>query len=199
MSPRVLVAYASEAGSTAEIAQAIGDVLRASGPFLVDVVPAATASGLAGYDAVVLGSAIHNGKVLPEAMAFVTRERSGLAAIPVAYFLVCAPFDWSLFPGIRKAMDKWLDPLRAIKAPVQVGLFAGRFGPEAVAAINPLWRFALAAVWALGRHPGQTTGGDWRDWAQIRAWAAGLARLLATRPAEAREAVGATLAARPSG
>jgi menaquinone-dependent protoporphyrinogen oxidase len=178
MSRRVLIAYASEAGSTAEVAAAIGEVFRANGSFAVDVRPAAAVAGLAGYDAVVLGSAIHNSHVLPQAMAFASRERAALANVPVAYFVVCAPFDWSLFPGIRKAIDKWLDPLRAVKAPIQVGLFAGRYGAEALAAMPRLWCLALKVIWALGRHPGQTTDGDWRNWVQIRAWAATLASQL---------------------
>jgi menaquinone-dependent protoporphyrinogen oxidase len=57
MRPRILVAYASRAGSTAEVAEVIGRVLREGGPE-VDVCPVGDVHSLAGYDALVLGSAI---------------------------------------------------------------------------------------------------------------------------------------------
>jgi menaquinone-dependent protoporphyrinogen oxidase len=57
MRPRILVAYASRAGSTAEVAEVIGRVLREGGPE-VDVCPVGAVHSLAGYDALVLGSAI---------------------------------------------------------------------------------------------------------------------------------------------
>jgi menaquinone-dependent protoporphyrinogen oxidase len=57
--PRVLVAYATAAGSTAGIAERIAEILRTTGceaacrPAGPDVDPA-------GFDALVLGSAVHN-------------------------------------------------------------------------------------------------------------------------------------------
>jgi menaquinone-dependent protoporphyrinogen oxidase len=57
MRPRILVAYASRAGSTAEVAEVIGRVLREGGPE-VDVCPVGAVHSLAGYDALVFGSAI---------------------------------------------------------------------------------------------------------------------------------------------
>ena len=58
MDARILVAYASKHGSTREIAQAIGDVLRDAG-FAVKVAAVSTVSDLSPYDAVVLGSALY--------------------------------------------------------------------------------------------------------------------------------------------
>ncbi len=55
---RVLVAYASERGSTAEIAEAIGERLRRSG-IGADVRPAGEVRDLAPYGSVVLGSAVY--------------------------------------------------------------------------------------------------------------------------------------------
>jgi menaquinone-dependent protoporphyrinogen oxidase len=56
---RILVAHASAHGSTAEIARRIADVLRDEGSS-VDVGPMEQQDGLGDYDAVVLGSAIHD-------------------------------------------------------------------------------------------------------------------------------------------
>jgi menaquinone-dependent protoporphyrinogen oxidase len=54
---RVLVAFGSTNGSTAEIARAVGELLRGRG-FAVDVVAAAEVGDVREYDAVILGGAI---------------------------------------------------------------------------------------------------------------------------------------------
>jgi hypothetical protein len=55
---RVLVAYGSKHGSTAEIADRIGERLREAG-HEVDVLPAGSVTDLDRYEAVVLGSAVY--------------------------------------------------------------------------------------------------------------------------------------------
>jgi menaquinone-dependent protoporphyrinogen oxidase len=69
MSNQILVAYASRAGSTAGVAEAIGQTLAESGA-QVEVRPMQDVEDLAPYRAVVAGSAIQGGKWLPEAMQF---------------------------------------------------------------------------------------------------------------------------------
>src|SRR5688500_3500374 len=88
MTNHMLVAYASRAGSTAEVAEAIGEVLREAGAE-ADVRPVQAVEGLAGYDALVLGSAIWVGKPLPEALRFAAAQQRALANLPVAYFVLC--------------------------------------------------------------------------------------------------------------
>jgi menaquinone-dependent protoporphyrinogen oxidase len=61
MEIRVLVAYASKYGATAEIAEKIGQVLRQAG-LQVDVSPVNHISDLTPYRAIVLGSAIYMGQ-----------------------------------------------------------------------------------------------------------------------------------------
>ena len=58
---KVLVAAASRYGSTAEIAQAIGDVLQSRG-FEVTVALPGDVGALSEFDAVVLGSAVYTGQ-----------------------------------------------------------------------------------------------------------------------------------------
>src|SRR5262245_25089944 len=84
---RVLVAFASQRGSTRAIAHAIGARLRAAG-HAADVRPAGEALDLASYDAVVLGSAIHNGLWLAAASAFAGGHCAALAARPLWLFTV---------------------------------------------------------------------------------------------------------------
>ncbi|HEX7394467.1 MAG TPA: flavodoxin domain-containing protein, partial [Anaerolineaceae bacterium] len=69
MSNRILVPYASRAGSTAGVAEAIGKSLAESGT-QVDVVAMQDVKDLGPYQAVVAGSAIQNKQWLPEAMQF---------------------------------------------------------------------------------------------------------------------------------
>nr|HQD26703.1 flavodoxin domain-containing protein [Methanoculleus thermophilus] len=65
MAERILVAYATRYGSTADVAEAIGDELRKSGAD-VDVKPVGEVRDLSLYRAAVIGSPIYMGKWLPE-------------------------------------------------------------------------------------------------------------------------------------
>ncbi|HXV10707.1 MAG TPA: flavodoxin domain-containing protein, partial [Burkholderiales bacterium] len=71
---RALTVYASAHGSTAEVAQFIADIWKKRG-IETDVAAVGAAPSVAGYDACVLGSAIHNGLWLPEMAAFVRHSR----------------------------------------------------------------------------------------------------------------------------
>jgi menaquinone-dependent protoporphyrinogen oxidase len=88
MSNKILVTYASENGSTAGVAQAIGKTLVEGGAS-VEVRAMRDVKDLASYQAVVAGSAIHGGQWLPEAMQFVRTHRAALNQKPFAAFLVC--------------------------------------------------------------------------------------------------------------
>jgi hypothetical protein len=69
---RVLIAYSSVHGSTAEIARALALTLCRTG-FDVDVVPVAEVQDVSGYDSVVLGSAVYGGKWRKDALEFLDR------------------------------------------------------------------------------------------------------------------------------
>lgn len=69
---RVLVAYGSKHGATAEIAQAIGGVLGEAG-LDVDVRRAGEVHSLEPYRAVVLGSAVYAGRWRPDAFRLLRR------------------------------------------------------------------------------------------------------------------------------
>ncbi len=161
-SGRILVAYATRLGSTIGAAEAIGRALRAAGAE-TDVCPVAEVHDLAGYDALVLGSAIRVGKPLPELTRFVEQHTSALADRPVAYFAVCGTLQEDS-PGHRETVLHYLDPLRRIKEPVSIGLFAGAFD---YGKVSPLLRWLLKAM--------RAPEGDWRNWDQIQAWATDLA------------------------
>jgi hypothetical protein len=88
MSAPILVAYASRTGTTAGVAEAIGEVLAACGD-PVEVRRVQDVRDLSPYGAVVAGSAIHGGQWLPEAMRFVRTHQAALRRRPFAAFLVC--------------------------------------------------------------------------------------------------------------
>lgn len=87
MNKRILVTYATRAGSTVEVAAAVGETLSARG-FAVDVKPVKDQPRLDDYQAVVMGSAIRMGNWLPEAVEFVKTNQQALNRMPVALFTV---------------------------------------------------------------------------------------------------------------
>jgi menaquinone-dependent protoporphyrinogen oxidase len=157
----VLVAYASALGSTREIAQhvasrmavALGEAECRS----VDEV-----ESVAGYEAVVIASAIHNQAWLPPALLFLTNQAPELAERPV----------WAFSVGMADGLPK---PFRKRGAALQQqrmeqvqfqdvplrghALFSGVYqASQLPALLRGLFRLAG------GRF------GDLRDWAAIDAW-----------------------------
>ncbi len=81
MSKKILITYATKAGSTVEIAAFIGESLSKRG-FAVDVKPVSEKPALDGYQAVLMGSAIRMGSWLPEAVDFVRQNQAALNSTP---------------------------------------------------------------------------------------------------------------------
>ena len=136
MNDRILVAYATRAGSTAEVAQTIGKVLSAAGA-AVDVCPVKEVGDLSPYRAVVLGSPIRMGRWLPEAFAFLKAHQAELSRVPVAYFVTCVTLTSNTVEN-RRTVDAYLDPARAILRPASVGLFAGALDGSKVSFLDRL-------------------------------------------------------------
>ena len=79
---RVLVAYGTKHGSTREVAEAIGEVLRKRA-VEADVRPAAEVKDLSPYSAVVLGGALYTGRWHPDARRLESVHLRYLRAIRV--------------------------------------------------------------------------------------------------------------------
>src|SRR5260370_14075205 len=107
---KILVTYATRAGSTFEVAARVAEVLRAAGA-TVDVKYVTAVHELEGYDAVVVGSSIRMGRWLPEAVAFVQAHRETLSHIPTTYFLVSG-FLREDTPQMQRKVLAYLDPAR---------------------------------------------------------------------------------------
>jgi menaquinone-dependent protoporphyrinogen oxidase len=170
-SKRILVAYASAAGSTGAIAETVGRAL-AGAAVAVDVRRVQSVSALDGYAAVVLGSAVHGGRWLPEAVEFLRANRSNLGRVPVAFFLAGLMVNRQS-PSDRQLVDQFLAAERALVKPVAEGRFLGAFFARDYPAFVGLGMRLFSAYCGLG-----FGGGDFRDPDAIRAWAEGIRPLL---------------------
>lgn len=170
MSNRILVAYGSQAGSTAGVAEAIGKSL-AEGGAQVDVRPVNSITDLSPYRAAVIGSAIHSGEWLPEAVSFVERNRAVLQRMPTAIFQVCMMMT-SDNEQYRSMIPSWLDPIAAVLNPVAKGSFAGQIDLARYPKLSDKlgMRIFLAFI--------KKQAGDYRDWNAIRTWAETLRPLM---------------------
>ncbi|MFJ9535931.1 flavodoxin domain-containing protein [Streptomyces sp. NPDC101225] len=111
MPAHVLVAYGTTNGSTAQIAEAVAEVMAKAG-LAAEAQPAASVDGVTRYDAVVVGGGLYAGRWHKDARRFVRRNRRALAERPV-WFFSSGPLDPSAsekdippVPGVRRAMDR---------------------------------------------------------------------------------------------
>jgi menaquinone-dependent protoporphyrinogen oxidase len=165
VSKKVLVVYATRAGSTGEVAQAISERLCGSG-FEVEVRPVDAAGSLVGYQAVVLGSAIRYSTWLPEMIKFIASRQSELSRLPLAIFTLHmqALGDDAASQDTRVGYTK---AVRALLTPRDEVFLAGKVDP---AALSFFERLAVRMV--------KSPVGDKRDWDRIRRWADGLGQKL---------------------
>ncbi len=173
METKVLVAYGTKYGATAEIAEKIGQVLRQAG-LAVDVKPAGQADDPATYQAVVLGSAIYMGRWRKEAETYLQVHEQALGGRPVWLFSSGPlgegdPATLAEGFGFPGGLQSVADRIRAR----DVALFHGAVDTQK---LNPFERMVLK----MAKPP----VGDWRDWNAIAAWAAGIAVALTGGQAE---------------
>lgn len=153
---RVLVAYASKMGGTAGIAETIAAELRSFGA-AVDLRDARDAPDIAGYDAVLVGSAIYLGRWQRSAVALLRRVRRA-REIPRVWLFHSGPTGpeaGSKPVPAPKKVSALADELGA--APPET--FGGRI--EADTARGPIARSMATGDLA----------GDFRDLGRAREWA----------------------------
>lgn len=170
---RVLVAYASRHGATAEIAEAIGDELRTMG-IDAEVHSVSEPLDVLSFDAVILGSAVYNRKWLRSAVRFGKRHAAELNERHVWLFHsgeVGSTTTHRVFEGTK---DSW----RRFGTRGDTGFF-GRLRPEDVGLFS-----RRQARRAAG--PGYMFG-DWRNFDSIRRWARAVGTDLQRPPAAALE------------
>jgi menaquinone-dependent protoporphyrinogen oxidase len=188
---KILVAYATMAGSTAEVARVVGEEIEKSG-VQVDVLPLSEVKDLGAYDGVVVGGPMimgwHRG-----ASGFLKKHRAAFQRIPLAVFVMAMSLtksgDMSV-SGVPVTVDEklpkppvkegslnfreryallpnYLRPILTATRPAKpasIGVFGGRLEYGRLK-----WWAVLFAMVIV-----QAAAGERRNWPEIRAWAAGL-------------------------
>ena len=164
---KVLVAYGTKYGATAEIAERIGQVLRQAG-LDAEVLLAERVGDVQAYRAVVLGSAVYIGQWRKQAAAFLKANEQALAGRPVWLFSsgptgegdpITLAQGWRLPTGLQPVADR-------IK-PRDIAIFHGSANAQKM---NFIEKWLLKNV--------KAPAGDYRDWDAITAWATSIAGAL---------------------
>lgn len=192
---KILVAYATMAGSTAEVAQVVGEEIAKAG-LQVDVLELDEVKDLESYDGVVVGGPMimgwHRG-----ATKFLKKHRSALQRKPLAIFVLAMSLtqtNETNVDGLSITMDEklpkppqnpsslsfrenyarlshYIQPiLKAARPvrPVSIGFFGGRLEYGRLK-----WWAVLFAMLII-----QAPAGEKRNWPAIRAWAGSLVPFL---------------------
>jgi len=188
---KVLVAYATMAGSTADVARTIGAEIGQCGA-QVDVLPLSEVKDLAGYDGVVVGGPMIMGWHRA-ALGFLKRHRADFQRVPLAVFVMAMSLTQTGETNVDGAsisvderlpkppevagrlkfkeryarLSNYIRPiLKAVRpvAPASIGVFGGRLEYGRLK-----WWAVLFAMLVI-----QAPAGDRRNWQAIKAWAATL-------------------------
>lgn len=188
---KILVTYATMAGSTADVAQAVADELSGRG-LQVDVLPIDEVKGIEAYTGVVVGAPMIMGWHRA-ALKFVRQHRDDFTRIPLAVFVMAMSLTHTgetSVDGVPVYVDEDLpkSPLKEAKLsfrqryarltsylqpilkavhparPVSIGVFGGRLEYGRLK-----WWAVLFAMLII-----QAQAGDRRNWPAIRTWAARL-------------------------
>ena len=163
---KLLIVYATRAGSTAEVADFVGKAMAKNG-FDVDITPANEVKDLSKYTAVILASGVRAGKVYPEILRFAKQNHARLKQIPTACIILCMVLQDPTLEN-KKAAESYAAPLKQEISPVDIGLFAGKMDYAKLGFVSRM----------IIKHMVKTPEGDFRDWKAIEAWAESLKQKL---------------------
>jgi menaquinone-dependent protoporphyrinogen oxidase len=170
---RALVVYASSYGATKGIAERVAQTIRDEH---VDVDLISADEQLlfepAGYDAVVIGSAIHAGHWLKPAIAWVRSNRPLLKGAPVWLFSSGPIGDKAA--GQPQPDPRDIDEVRDLVHVRDHVVFGGAFDPETADLERTSWLEKQIATRFL-------PVGDWRNWEEIEAWSRNIVGTLKTQ------------------
>lgn len=162
MEKKILVAYASKCGSTAEVAKTIGQVLSESG-VEVEVRAAHEVKTMKDYDAVVLGTAIRMNKPLGEMTSFAKKFNNELAHMPTAVFSLGLSMKEDTAENRAETVNFIAPLVEQLPSKKSTAMFGGKFDLNTV---SPILRFMLSKDTSGAMAPG-----DYRDWNAINTWA----------------------------
>ena len=188
---KILITYATMAGSTAEVAQVVGEELTNRG-YQVDVLPLNAVKNLQPYMAVAVGGPMIMGWHR-DALRFLKKHREEFKRIPLAVFVLAMSLTRTgemSIEGVPLCVDEnlpkppkeegrlnfreryaqlshYLQPIIQATQPVKpasVGFFGGRLEYGRLK-----WWAMLFVLLVI-----QATPGEQRNWTAIRSWAAAL-------------------------
>jgi menaquinone-dependent protoporphyrinogen oxidase len=160
---RILISASSKHGSTAEIADRIGEVMAARG-LEVTVSPPEQVNGLDGYAAVVLGSAVYAGHWMPAAKDLA--DRVATEAIPHVWLFSSGPIGDPPKPE-EDPVD--VADIESATHAVDHAIFPGMLDKSKL-------NFGERAIIAAFHAP----YGDFRRWDEVEHWASGIADKILT-------------------
>jgi menaquinone-dependent protoporphyrinogen oxidase len=164
----LLIAYATRAGSTAEVAESLAASLREAG-LLVEVQPMSQVESLLEWKALVIGAPLYFGRFPGEFHKFLARHREALELIhPWFFALGPTKDDPKIFEAARGEAEKELgkNPWLHLR---ELQVFGGKWDPRTMP-------FPFSLIKLLPMNPiGKVPASDIRDWVAIREWAQAIA------------------------
>jgi menaquinone-dependent protoporphyrinogen oxidase len=169
----ILVAYASKHGSTKGIAERIAERLAGAG-LKAEALPVEAVGDVNAYDGAVLGSALYMFHWLGDARSFARRNRAALAGKPLWLF--------SSGPIGPDKVDKQGRDVRDVSGPRELDELRRTLRPRDHRVFFGAWdiRSKPVGFWErmakiMPATKSSMPDGDFRDWANIDAWADGIA------------------------
>ncbi len=188
---KILVAYATLSGTTAEVAQAVGEEIAKAG-VSQDVKPIAQVKSLDGYDGVVVGGPMIAGWHR-QALGFLRRHRRSWNSVPAAVFVTAMSLTTTaatVVKGVPLCIDEALpkpparpDRLTWRERYTRVENYAGPIlgamqpaKPAGIAFFGGRLEYGRLPWWAVlfAMLVVQAPAGNKHNWPFIRNWAAGI-------------------------
>ena len=167
MSKKILVAFGSKYGATAEIAKKIREILSNSGA-AVKVLSADKIVDVEKYDVVVVGSGVYMGMWRKEAQKFLQKNLESLAQKKVWVFVSGLTGDGDPVEEMQgKLYPEKLQPVFEAIKPVETTAFHGNVNFTKLSGFEK---------WIMKKV--KAPEGDFRDWDAISAWAKGISSQL---------------------
>jgi len=190
MNKKILVTYATNAGSTADVAEFIGETIEKIG-FQVSIRVVGDMDDIETFAGVFIGSPIINGKCMKEIRRFVRSHSHSLQQSAVAYFITCMRLSQVLGES-QSGSELFIDPVFGDPKPKGQMTFPERSHPVTMylkaiqrmdESINPIRisffrgvldynriNFLMRLLFKFMARIDGLDQGDYRNWEAIRAW-----------------------------
>jgi menaquinone-dependent protoporphyrinogen oxidase len=160
MANKVLVAYGSKYGSTKQIAEKVGEVLKQEG-LDADVISGDKVKDISGYKDIIAGAAVYMGMARKEVKNLLNQNTAALKSKRVWFFYSGPSGKGDPVELVKGAIvPQNLKQIFEVIKPKETVVFHGNLDPNRMKGLEK---------WIVKRVGGDT--GDFRDWNMITAWA----------------------------